>query len=159
MGKKYTNHYTDLANEYTPRERNIQKAKGNPNKNIHQKKNGSNYHYTPTAASGVGRTIANKVQNQEHVKLPTWLYVVLGALFVGILVTLILRLTALKDNLMLAYVSSLLLGITCGVLLYTRMVFRKKKDGIFYSIISLLLTVACLFYTIGGIIGLSGILK
>ena len=154
MGKKYTNHYTDLTNEYTKRERNIQKAKGNPNKNIHHKKNGSNYQ-----GAAMAQAIANKAKQQEHVKLPKWLYIVLGVLFAGVLVTLILRLTAFKTSLTLSFLSSLLLGITCGVLFYIRRFYRKQKKGALYSIISLLLVVLCLFYTTAGIAGLTGMLN
>ena len=154
MGKKYVNHYTDLSNEITVRERNIQKAKGNPNKNKHQKKNGSNYQ-----SAAMAQRMAEKMRNKEHVKLPKWLSITLIVLFIAIVITLILRLAVWKDNLTLAYFSSLLLGITCGVLFYTRRFFRKKKQGAFYSIISVLLAVACVFYTMGGFIGLTGILN
>lgn len=153
MGK-YVNHYTDLSNEITTRQRNTQKAKGNPNKNVHHKKNGSNYRGTPTA-----QVLLEKAKKQEHVKLPKWLGITLAILFTGVVVTLLLRLTAMKDSMTLAYLSSLLLGLTCGALFYTRLFFRKQKKGSFYSIISLLLAIACLFYTIGGFIGLTGILK
>ena len=37
MAKKYA------PNNYDQQQANIRKAKGNPNKNVHQKKNGSNY--------------------------------------------------------------------------------------------------------------------
>ena len=153
MGKKYTNHYTDLTNEYTKRERSIQKAKGNPNKNKHQKKNGSNYQ-----TSAVTQAILDKAAKQERVKLPKWLSIALGVLFAAVLITLILRLAVFKTSLTLAYLTSLLLGVTCGTLFYTRRFFRKKKKGALYSIISVLLMVACLYYTTGGVLGLTGIL-
>ncbi|MBQ0037334.1 MAG: hypothetical protein KBS74_01540 [Clostridiales bacterium] len=154
MGKRYVNHYTDLTNEYTKRERDIKKAKGNPNKNKHQKKNGSNYQ-----GAMMAKAIADKAAKQEHVKLPKWLYIVLGILFAGILVTLILRMTLFKTSLTLVYLSSLFLGVTCGVLFYTRRFFRKQKKGTLYSVISILLMIACLYYTTASIVGLTGILN
>lgn len=148
---RHTNHYTDLTNEYTKRERSTQKAKGNPNKNVHAKKNGSNYHR-------MSQAVLDKASKQERVKLPTWLYIVMGALFVAVIVTLILRLTVLKENLTAGYLSSLLLGVTCGMLFYVRKAYRKKKQGALYSIIGLVLVVMCLFYTVGGVAGLLGFL-
>lgn len=144
------------VNQYANREEEIRKAKGNPNKNNHAKKKNSNY--GGYSSSGAGAYMANKLVEkagkQERVKLPTWLNVTLIALFAAVGITLILRLAVFKDSLMLSYLSSLLLGITCLVLFYTRRFKHKKKTGMGYAIITVLLTVLGVVYTGIGAMGL-----
>ena len=55
----------------------IRKAKGNPNKNIHHKKNNSNY----GGGDYQKEKAALKSQPTEKVKLPLWLKITLGVLF------------------------------------------------------------------------------
>ena len=99
-------------NPYPDREEEIRKAKGNPNKNNHSKKKNSNYGGY-TAGTYMAGKLAEKAKQQERVKLPMWLNITLIALFAAIAVTLILRFTVYKDNLLVNYISSLLLGVTC----------------------------------------------
>lgn len=144
------------VNQYANREEEIRKAKGNPNKNNHAKKKNSNY--GGYSSSGAGAYMANKLAEkagkQERVKLPKWLNATLIALFAAVGITLILRLAVFKDSLMLSYLSSLLLGITCLVLFYTRRFKHKKKTGMGYTIITVLLTVLGVVYTGIGAMGL-----
>lgn len=144
------------VNQYANREEEIRKAKGNPNKNNHAKKKNSNYSgYTSNGAGAyVASKIAEKAGKQERVKLPLWLNVTLIALFASVGVTLILRLAVFKDSLLLNYLSSLLLGITCLVLFYTRRIKHTKKTGAGYAIITVLLTVLGVVYTAMGAMGL-----
>ena len=112
-----------------------------------------------TGVSGrAAQKVAEKVNQQEKVKLPTWLNVTLIAEFAVVLVILILRLTAFKDSAVMTHLSSLTLGITCGTLFYIRKYKHTKKTSAMYSIITILLVVMCLLYTTFGILGLLGFL-
>ena len=140
-------------NPYPNREEEIRKAKGNPNKNNHSKKKNSNYGGY-TAGTYMAGKLAEKAKQQERVKLPMWLNITLIALFAAIAVTLILRFTVYKDNLLVNYISSLLLGITCLVLFYTRRFKHTKKNSTMYSIVTVLLTVMGVVYTGMGLLGI-----
>ena len=82
------NSYKANVNQYANQEEAIRKAKGNPNKNIHSKKKNSNYGGYTTGAY-MAQKVAEKVNQQEKVKLPTWLNVTLIAEFAVVLVILI----------------------------------------------------------------------
>ena len=144
------------VNQYANREEEIRKAKGNPNKNHHSKKKNSNY--GGSTGSGAGPYMAQKLvergKQQERVKLPMWLNITLIALFAAIAVTLVLRFTVYKENQLMNYISSLLLGITCLVLFYTRRFKHTKKDSTFYTLVTVLLTVMGIVYTAMGLIGI-----
>ena len=140
-------------NPYPDREEEIRKAKGNPNKNNHSKKKNSNYGGY-TAGTYMAGKLAEKARQQERVKLPMWLNITLIALFAAIAVTLILRFTVYKDNLLVNYISSLLLGVTCLVLFYTRRFKHTKKNGTMYTVVTVLLTVMGVVYTGMGLIGI-----
>lgn len=154
------NNYKMNVNQYANQEEARRKAKGNPNKNNHGKKKNSNYGgYNPSGAGAyMANRLAAKASKQEHVKLPMWLNIVLIAEFAAVLITLILRMSAYKDSVMLTHLSSLLLGVTCGTLFYVRKYKHQKKNGGLYAIITIVLVVLCLFYTTFGILGLFGFL-
>ena len=147
------NNYKMNVNQYSNQAEQIRKAKGNPNKNIHTKKKNSNYGGY-TAGTYMAGKLAEKAKQQERVKLPMWLNITLIALFAAIAVTLILRFTVYKDNLLVNYISSLLLGVTCLVLFYTRRFKHTKKTGAMYSIVTVLLTVMGVVYTGMGLLGI-----
>ena len=131
-------------NQYANREEEIRKAKGNPNKNNHAKKKNSNYGgYSTSAGSYMAQKLAERGKQQERVKLPMWLNI-----------TLILRFTVYKENQLMNYISSLLLGVTCLVLFYTRRFKHTKKDSTFYTLVTVLLTVMGIVYTAMGLIGI-----
>ena len=144
-------------NQYANREEEIRKAKGNPNKNNHAKKKNSNYGGYTTGAY-MAQKIVDKANQQERVKLPTWLNVTLGVEFGAVLLVLILRLTAFKDSSVMTHLSSLLLGVTCGTLFYIRKYKHTKKNSGLYTVITIVLVVMCLLYTTFGILGLLGFL-
>ena len=125
------NNYRMNVNQYANQEDNIRKAKGNPNKNI-----------------------MDKANQQERVKLPTWLKVWLGVLFAAVIVVLILRLTVYKDSILLNSLSSLLLGITCLSLFYIRRFKHTKKDSGLYKAVTVILTLCGVIYTFMGVVGL-----
>ena len=84
------NSYRPGVNQYANQEEARRKARGNPNKNVHQKKKNSNY--AGYAGNPVTQKIIEKANQQERVKLPTWLNIWLAVLFAAIIVVLILRL-------------------------------------------------------------------
>ena len=151
------NNYRSNVNQYANQEEAIRKAKGNPNKNIHAKKKNSNYGGYTTGAY-MAQRIVDKANQQERVKLPTWLNVTLGVEFGAVLLVLILRLTAFKDSSVMTHLSSLLLGVTCGTLFYIRKYKHTKKNSGLYTVITIVLVVMCLLYTTFGILGLLGFL-
>ena len=151
------NNYRSNVNQYANQEEAIRKAKGNPNKNIHAKKKNSNYGGYTTGAY-MAQKIVDKANQQERVKLPTWLKVTLGVEFGAVLLVLILRLTAFKDSSVMTHLSSLLLGVTCGTLFYIRKYKHTKKNSGLYTVITIVLVVMCLLYTTFGILGLLGFL-
>ena len=151
-----------MTNQYANQEEQIRKAKGNPNKNHHSKKKNSNY--GGYNATGTGAYVANKISqkaaNREKVQLPLGAKIALGVLFGAVIVTLILRLTAFPDSLWLTNISSLILGIACLTLFYVRKHYHKKKSGSGYAMITLLLTIFGVLYTVigaGGILSLLGV--
>ena len=144
--------YSQL-NQYANREEEIRKAKGNPNKNNHAKKKNSNYGGY-TTGSYMAQKIMDKANQQERVKLPTWLKVWLGVLFAAVIVVLILRLTVYKDSILLNSLSSLLLGIACLSLFYIRRFKHTKKDSGLYKAVTVILTLCGVVYTFMGAVGL-----
>ena len=140
-------------NQYANREEEIRKAKGNPNKNYHAKKKNSNYGGY-TTGDYMAQKIIDKAKQQERVKLPTWMKICLGLLFAGLLVVLILRLTVYKDSVLLNSLSSLLLGVTCLALFYIRRFKHTQKGSTFYKVITVLLTICGVIYTVMGAVGL-----
>lgn len=148
------------VNQYAAQQESIRKAKGNPNKNQHAKKKNSNYRGYD--ATGVGAYAAAKVskvmgKTAKKVALPTGLKVLLGVLMVGIFTTLVLRIAYYKDSLLLTNISSLLLGITCSTIFYVRRHYHKDKTGALYGLITIVLAVFGVLYTVVGVAGLMGL--
>lgn len=149
MGKKSIQ---STVNQYADRDAAVRKAKGNPNKNVHAKKSNSNYGGY-TAGAYLADKVKKKALEQERVKLPLWMKVGLGVLLGSVVVLLILRLTVLKDNLPVSYASTLLLGLTCAALFYIRRYKHEKKSGSLYKIVTVLLAVCAVLYTVLGVGG------
>lgn len=135
---------------YTRQQEAIRKAKGNPNKNVHHKKNNSNY----GGGDYLKEKAAQKTEKPEKAKLPLWLKITLGVLFGGLMVALILRMTVYKDSLFMNYLTSLLLGVACAALFYTRRFRASKKDGKLYNIVSVILAIMAVIYGVMGLVGL-----
>lgn len=148
----------EAYNPYANRDEQIRKAKGNPNKNVHAKKAGSNY-------GGYGaaeRKAAEVKKRNEKIKLPTWMMILLAVLFSLLLVALILRTTVLKDNLIMTHATSILVGVVCAVLYYTRRWRAERQPELntgIYKIISVALCVFALLYAGIGVMGLSAALS
>ena len=147
------NNYQMNVNQYANQEEAKRKARGNPNKNVHQKKKNSNYGGY-TAGNYMAQKLVDKVNQQERVKLPTWLKVYLGVVFAALLTVLMLRLTVDGDSVLLNSLSSLLLGLACLSLFYIRRFKHTKKDSTLYKAITVLLTICGVLYTVMGAVGL-----
>ena len=151
-----------MTNQYANQEEQIRKAKGNPNKNHHSKKKNSNYRgYNATGTGAyMAHKISQKAADREKVQLPLGAKITLGVLFGAVIVTLILRMAVWPDNLWLTNISSLVLGIACLTLFYVRKHYHKKKNGAGYAMITLLLTIFGVLYTVlgvGGLLSLAGL--
>ena len=85
-----------------------------------------------------------------------WLKITLGVMFGVLAAALILRMTVYKDSLFMNYLTSLLLGLACAVLFYTRRFRNTQKDGKLYNVVSVVLAIMALIY---GIMGLAGLLS
>ena len=68
----------DMTNNYARMERDKRKAIGNPNKNIHHKKNGSNYQ------KDTGSMVRSTSARQEPEKMSTTMKVLIGVVFVAL---------------------------------------------------------------------------
>ena len=71
-----------------------------------------------------------------------------------LLAALILRMTVYKESLFMNYLTSLLLGLACAALFYTRRFRNSKKDGKLYTVITVLLAIMAVIYGGMGLLGL-----
>ena len=140
-------------NSYADRQEEIRKAKGNPNKNVHAKKKNSNYGGTYTAGHYMADKLTEKINGQERVVLPKGLKIAIGVDIAVLIVTLILRLTIWKENVLMSYITTLILGLTCIGLFYIRKDYHKDKTGL-YKFIQILLCVFGVLYGVMGVVGL-----
>lgn len=138
------------SNPYGNRDEEIRKAKGNPNKNVHAKKKNSNYGGYNAAAEKARKTAE---EESDRIKLPTWMKVLLIVDIAAIVVLLVLRLGVLKDNDLLSYITTIVLGMTCAFLAYLRSYqYKKKTTG--YKILQVILILMAVFYVYMGAMGI-----
>ena len=119
---------------------------------MHHKKNNSNY----GGGDYLKEKAAQKAAKPDKPKLPKWLKITLGVLFGVLMAALILRMTVYKDSLFMNYLTSLLLGLACAALFYTRRFRNTQKEGALYTIVSVILAIMAVIY---GFMGLLGILR
>ena len=81
-------------------------------------------------------------------------YLCCGLVLTGLLAALILRMTVYKESLFMNYLTSLLLGLACAALFYTRQFRNSKKDGKLYTVITVLLAIMAVIYGGMGLLGL-----
>ena len=108
----------DMTNSYARMERDKRKAIGNPNKNVHHKKNGSNYQ------KDTGSMVRSTSARQEPEKMSTTMKVLIGVVFV------------------------VLVGAVCGLMYYVRKRYpgKRKVGGTMDTVISALLILFCVVY-------------
>ncbi len=145
MAKKKTQKMNGTS-DYAQIQRNIQKAKGNPNKNVHQKKNGSDYHLRD-------RTPKENVQQPSKSRMPLWVKIALGVAFGLLLVMVILINTSLKGNPLAVHGTALITGLSCLLVYYSRR-FLNKKETTGFKVISMILLLLGAIYAAMGAYGL-----
>ena len=133
------------ATDYEQIQRNIQKAKGNPNKNVHHKKNNSNY--------GGYQSEAKKLQAQEaeeqKYRMPVAMKVALVITIVVMIAMVFLLNGPLKGNQLASYITSVISGVGCLVVYYSQRWSPKK--GTFQTVMGIILLVlAAVFICMGG---------
>ena len=108
----------DMTNSYARMERDKRKAIGNPNKNVHHKKNGSNYQ------KDTGSMVRSTSARQEPEKMSTTMKVLIGVVFV------------------------VLVGAVCGLMYNVRKRYpgKRKVGGTMDTVISALLILFCVVY-------------
>lgn len=133
------------ATDYAQIQHNIQKAKGNPNKNIHHKKKNSNY-----AGYQNEEKIAQMQQEQEQqYKMPLGMKIAL-AITIGVMILMVFLLNGpLKGNQLASYITSVISGIGCLVVYYSQRWSPRKST--FQTVLGfILLAVAAIFIMMGG---------
>ena len=129
------------------------KGRGNPNRNIHAKKKNSNYGGT-AAAGGAAEKIVRKAEPTRRAPLPRKWKIALIVDLIAIMVVVILRMTPLKENLILGYGMTLLLGVSCGGFFYYRKVYTPaEKRDTFFNVLQVILFVVAVFYSFMGVMG------
>ena len=117
---------------YEQQQAAIRKAKGTPNKNVHQKKNGSNYKGYAAAKQAAAAQHADKY---ERNRLPVWVTVTMVVIFAILVAILVLMNTTMKDNLIFGQIATIIIGVSCGMLFslrrYTKREGSKFQDGLY----------------------------
>ena len=111
----------DMTNNYARMERDKRKAIGNPNKNIHHKKNGSNYQ------KDTGSMVRSTSTRQEPEKMSTTMKVLIGVVFGALVAALVLRSTVWKDNVVAGAWMMVLVGAVCVLRYYVRKRYPGKR--------------------------------
>ena len=132
----------DMTNSYARMERDKRKAIGNPNKNIHHKKNGSNYQ------KDTGSMVRSTPARQEPEKMSTTMKVLIGVVFVVLVAALVLRSTVWKENVVAGAWMMVLVGAVCGLMYYVHKRYpgKRKVGGTMDTVISALLILFCVVY-------------
>ena len=126
------------------------KAIGNPNKNKHHKKNGSNYHPDRPAPQTV---VAERAPQRSWKNLPAWGRGLFFGMLGTLVLVLILRLAIFPDSLLVGHITSLVLGLSCIGLYFMRRE-TSSHSGTPTSILNLILIGMGLLYLFMGAGGL-----
>ena len=130
------------------------KAIGNPNKNVHAKRNGSNYKGTKSAQTAAEKLAAmNQPKGRKRldpkVRLAIWILVIVG------IVNIILEGTVFKDNQTANAISMIVLGLCCGGVYYAQRTTRDSEDSRgLAKAIEVIMLVLCVLYVFLGFMGL-----
>ncbi len=145
--------------DFTQQQENIRKAKGNPNKNIHHKKNGSNYGGYASAAKKKAERVAPPERKRESIfEMNRTQWIIFAVLLATAVVGVILSNTALKGSSVALYLPAVLMGLPCIFLAYVGFTNRDRKRTTFQTILLVLLAL-CGLYAIFGLMGLLGLLQ
>ena len=133
-----TNRKMNMVSDYDQQQANIRKAKGNPNKNVHQKKNGSNY--KGYAAAKKEAETAKVSRNHEKNQLPLWVTLTIVFIFIVLVVILVLMNSSMEGSLVFSQIATIIIGVCCGVLFALRR-YSKAKDSKFQDVLYIVLAV------------------
>lgn len=151
-----TNRKVNLVTDYDQQQANIRKAKGNPNKNVHQKKNGSNYKGYAAAQQAAQ---ADKISRRhEKNRMPLWVIIAMVVIFTVLVVILVLMNTTMKDSLLFGQIATVVIGVCCGVLFSLRR-YTKTKDSKFQDVLYIVLAVMAVVLIFMGGYGLLQVLQ
>lgn len=128
------------------------KAIGNPNKNVHAKRNGSNYKGTKSAQSAAEKLAAmnqpkDRTRNKmaPQVKLAIWVMVIIAV------ASIVLENTVFKGNELANAIMMILLGVACGVVYYTRRTTNQgREQGGLEKALDVIMLVVCILYIFMG---------
>lgn len=150
-----TNRKVNMGSDYDQVQANIRKAKGNPNKNVHQKKNGSNYKgYVASKEEASAKTRSANTAPKK----PLWVTITMIVIFVVLVAILILMNGVMKDNLIFGQIATIVIGLCCGTLFYMRR-FTKSPDSKFQDVLYVVLAVMSVIMVFMGAYGLWQVLK
>ena len=141
------------TNDYDQMQANIRKAKGNPNKNVHHKKNNSNY--KGYVASKQAAEAAKNTSTRP--KQPLWVTLTMIGVFIVLIVIVILMNGALKGNEIFAQGSMVIIGSCCGIIAYLNR-FSPRENSKLQKGIGVVLTVMAIIYIFMGGYGLIQVL-
>ena len=145
----------DMTNSYARMERDKRKAIGNPNKNVHHKKNGSNYQ------KDTGSMVRSTSARQEPEKMSTTMKVLIGVVFVALVAALVVTIIVQRkfrnkekaedtkeENVVAGAWMMVLVGAVCGLMYYVRKRYpgKRKVGGTMDTVISALLILFCVVY-------------
>lgn len=143
------------TNDYDQMQANIRKAKGNPNKNVHHKKNNSNY--KGYVAAKKEAESAAKNSRDSRPKQPLWVTLTMIGVFIVLIVIVILMNGALKGNEIFAQGSMVIIGSCCGIIAYLNR-FSPRENSKLQKGIGVVLTVMAIIYIFMGGYGLIQVL-
>ncbi len=147
MAKKKTPKMNQTT-DYEQIQRNIQKAKGNPNKNIHHKKNNSNYGGYNSAA----KKAEQQKMEEQHEKMPLWMKITLGVMLVALLVMVFLLNGPLKENILASHITSIISGASCLVVYYSQR-WSPRSQSTFMKILGFVLILLGIIFIATGCYG------
>ncbi len=142
-------------NNFDQRQAEIRKAKGNPNKNVHHKKNNSNYKGYVAAKQEAEAAAKNGRDNRA--RQPLWVSLTMVGVFVVLIVIVILMNGALKDNIVFGQASMLIIGVCCGIIAYLNR-YGQRPDSKLQKVIGVVLTIMAVLYIFMGAFGLMQVL-
>ncbi len=142
-------------NNFDQRQAEIRKAKGNPNKNVHHKKNNSNY--KGYVAAKQEAEAAAKTGRDNRPRQPLWVSLTMVGVGAVLIAVLILMNGALEGNAIFAQASMVIIGVCCGIIAYLNR-FSTRPDSKLQKGLSIALTVMAVVYIFMGAYGLMRVL-
>lgn len=143
--------------DFTQQQENIRKAKGNPNKNIHHKKNGSNYGGYAAVKKEAERKAQPEKKRESIFDMNRTQWIIFAVLLAVAVAGVILSNTVFKGTDTARYLPSAVMGIPCLFLAYVGFTNRDKKRTTFQTILLVVLAL-CGLYAVFGLLGLFGLL-